>query len=101
MRSLPSISPRQAAFLYIALVFTVWIIALLPGPLSSISQTWPIIVALPWSLIFLQNGFFSGSLWLFLTFLAGILNAGVLYVALRGWRRLTQRRRQLLLPPAA
>jgi hypothetical protein len=91
-------SPRRVALLYVALVFAVWVAALLPGPLSGISQTWPIIVGLPWSLI----AFVVGPAGLFLMFLAGIGNAGLLYVILSGWRRLTQgRRRQLLLPPAA
>jgi hypothetical protein len=98
MSSLPSLSPGRATLLYVALVFAAWVTALLPGPLSAISQTWPIILALPWSLIFLG----AGSLGLFMIFLAGIGNGLVLYVVLGGWRRLTRvRRRQLLLPPAA
>ena len=98
MRSLPSLSPGRAALLYAALVFAAWVVALLPGPLSAISQTWPIILALPWSLILLGAGFLG----LFLIFLAGIGNALLLYGLLGGWRRFTRaRRRQLLLPPAA
>ena len=98
MRSLPSLSPGRAALLYVALVFAAWVIALLPGPLSAISQTWPIILALPWSLILLGAGFLG----LFLIFLAGVGNALLLYMVLSGWRRLTRvRRRRLLLPPAA
>lgn len=56
MSSLPSLSPGRAALLYVALVFAAWVIALLPGPLSAISQTWPIILALPWSLALLGGG---------------------------------------------
>ena len=98
MRSLPSLSPGRAALLYVALVFAAWVIALLPGPLSAISQTWPIILALPWSLIWLDAGFLG----LFMLFMTGIGNALLLYAVLGGLRRLTRaRRRQLLLPPGA
>ena len=98
MRSLPSLSPSRAALLYVALVFAAWVIALLPGPLSAISQTWPIILALPWSLVLLGGGF----PWLFLMFMAGVGNGLLLYMVFAGWRRLTRmRRRRLLLPPAA
>jgi hypothetical protein len=98
MSSLPSLSPGRAALLYVALAIAAWVIALLPGPLSAISQTWPIILALPWSLILLG----AGDLGLFMIFLAGIGNGLLLYVVLGGRRRLTRiRRRRLLLPPAA
>lgn len=102
MRSLPSVPPRRAALLYAGLVFGSWVIPLLPGPLSQVSQTWPIVVALPWSLFLIQSGIFHGPFGFWLTFLAGLLNGAVLYITLTALRRLPRlRRRRLLLPPAA
>ena len=102
MRSLPSVTPRRAALLYAGLVLGAWVIPFLPGPFSHVSQTWPIIVALPWSLFLLHSGIFDGPFGLLLTFLAGMLNAALLYIILAALRRLpTLRRRRLLLPPAA
>ena len=94
--------PRRAALLYAGIVFAVWVLALLPGPLSHISQTWPIIVALPWSRFLITRGIFGGPFGFLTTFLAGMLNGGLLYLVLVALRRLLRwRRRQLLLPPAA
>jgi len=93
--------PRRAALLYAGIVFAVWVLALLPGPLSNISQTWPIIVALPWSRFLITSGIFDGPFGFLTTFLAGMLNGGLLYLVLAALRRLLRwRRRQLLLPPA-
>jgi hypothetical protein len=90
--------PRRVSLAYIGLVFLTWALALLSSPFSDRVQTWPIIVALPWSLILLQGG----PVGLFGIFFAGLLNAGLLYLLLRGWaRRSTARHRPLLLPPAA
>ena len=90
--------PRRMALAYIGLVFLSWALALSSSPFTERVQTWPIILALPWSLIL-----FLGPLGaLFGIFLAGLLNAGLLYLFLRGWaRRSTTRHRPLLLPPAA
>ena len=90
--------PRRMALAYIGLVFLTWALALSSGAFTDRLQTWPIIVALPWSLILLEGG----PAGLFGIFLAGLLNAGLLYLFLRGWaRRSTARHRPLLLPPAA
>ena len=102
MNSLPSISPLRAGLAYVGLVLGAWAIALLPGPLSHVSQGWPLIVALPWSLFLLQSGIFGGPFGLFLTFLAGMLNGGFLCIIIALLRSpLKGRRRPLLLPPAA
>ena len=90
--------PRRVSLAYIGLVFLTWALALLSSPFSDRVQTWPIVVALPWSLILLGGG----PAGLFGIFLAGLLNGGFLYLLLRGWaRRSTARHRPLLLPPAA
>ena len=90
--------PRRIALAYIGLVFLTWALALISSPFSDRVQTWPIIVALPWSLIL----FLGPAAALFGIFLAGLLNAGLLYLLLRGWaRRSTARHRPLMLPPAA
>jgi hypothetical protein len=102
MRLPPSVPPRLAALLCAGLVCGAWVIPFLPGPLSHISQTWPILVALPWSLFLIQSGIFDGPFGLLLTFLAGMLNGALLYIMLVALQRLPRlRRRQLLLPPAA
>jgi hypothetical protein len=96
----PSLSPwpRRVALAYIGLVVLTWALALSSGPFTDRMQTWPLIVALPWSLILFQGG----AAGLFGIFLGGLLNAGLLYLFLRGWaRRSTARHRPLLLPPAA
>ncbi len=90
--------PRRVALAYFGLVVLTWALALSSMPFSDRMQTWPIIVALPWSLILLEGG----AAGLFGIFLAGLLNGGLLYLLLRGWaRRSTARHRPLLLPPAA
>jgi len=90
--------PRRAAFLYAALVFLGWILALGASPFSTGLELWPFAVALPWSLLLLHSGPFG----LFVVFLAGLVNAGLLYLVLGGWRRIGHlRRRGSLLPPAA
>ena len=90
--------PRRVALAYIGLVFLTWTLALSSNAFTERVQTWPMIVALPWSLIL-----FLGPLGaLFGIFLAGLLNAGLLYLFLRDWAtRSTARNRTLLLPPAA
>ena len=88
--------PRRVAFLYVALVFLVWILALGTLPYSLGFELLPYVVALPWSLLLLH----SGSSWLFVVFLAGLLNAALLYLVLGGWRRVGPiRPRMPLLPP--
>jgi hypothetical protein len=90
--------PRRMALAYIGLVVLTWALALSSSPFTDRMQTWPIIVALPWSLIL----FLGAPAALFGIFLAGLLNAGLLYVFLRGWaKRSTAPHRPLLLPPAA
>lgn len=96
--SRPTSWPRRVALVHAALVLASWILALaLPsaGPIENL----PIIVALPWSLLFLDGGPFFG---LFALFVAGLLNSGLLYIALGGWRRVAQLpKRRLLLPPGS
>jgi hypothetical protein len=90
--------PRRLALAYIGFVGLTWVLALSSTPFTDRVQTWPVIVALPWSLLL-----FLGPLGaLFGVFLAGLLNAGLLYLFLRGWAgRSTAHDRPLLLPPAA
>ena len=91
--------PRRVALAYMGLVVLTWVLALSSGPFSDRMQTWPIIVALPWSLILFLDGPAAA---LFGIFLAGLMNGGLLYLLLRSWaRRSTARHRPLLLPPAA
>src|ERR1041384_6041911 len=102
MSALPSVPPRRAAPPLAWVGVRGWGVSFLSGPLSHISQTWPIIVALPWSLFLIQSGIFDGPFGLLLTFLAGMLNGALLYIILVALRRLPSwRRRRLLLPPAA
>jgi len=91
----PSNWPRRISLAYIGLVFLAWVMALAPSPFSNAAQVWPIIVALPWSLFLLAEGSLFG------IFIAGLLNAALLYILLAGWRRPFPARRRLLLPPAA
>src|SRR4029077_15342834 len=93
--------PRRAALLYAGIVFAVWVLALLPGPLSHISQTWPIIVALPWSRFLITSGIFDGPFGFLTSFLAGMLNGGLLYIVLTALRSILKwRRSQVSVPPA-
>jgi hypothetical protein len=95
----PSPWPRRVALAHVGLVFLTWTLALTATSASDSVQAWPIIVALPWSLILLQQG---GPLALLGIFCAGLLNSVLLNWLLGGsQRRLARRRRPLLLPPAA
>ena len=98
MNSALSPWPRRVALFYTALVFFTWILALGASSFSSDLELWPFAVALPWSLLLLS----SSHVGLFVVFLAGLFNAGLMYLMLGGWRRLgIVRRRMPLLPPAA
>lgn len=98
MANLPRSWPRSIALVHAALVLVSWILALLL-PSTGAIENLPIIVALPWSLLFLSGGPFFG---LFALFWAGLLNSVLLYIALGGWRRIARvGRPRLLLPPAA
>ena len=89
--------PRRMALAYIGLVFVTWALALSSNAFTERVQTWPLIVALPWSLILFLGPFGA----LVGIFVAGLLNAGLLYLFLRGWARRSTARHRLLLPPAA
>ena len=89
--------PRRMALAYIGLVFVTWALALSSHAFTERVQTWPLIVALPWSLILFLGPFGA----LVGIFFAGLLNAGLLYLFLRGWARRSTARHRLLLPPAA
>ena len=90
--------PRRLALVYIGLLVLTWALALSSTPFADRVQTWAVIVALPWSLLL-----FLGPLGALVgIFFAGLLNAGLLYLFLRGWAgRSTAHHRPLLLPPAA
>lgn len=90
-------SPRRVAVTYAALVFAAWILALSPLSHLSTVEALPILVGLPWSLLFLDGG----GLGLFGLFLTGLLNGGLLYVAVWAWRRASLPSRRRLLPPSA
>ena len=99
MNSHSSPWPRRLAGGYIAVVFAVWIIVILPGPFAAGAQNWIFVIGLPWSLLFVSGSALSGPLGLVLLFLTGILNASVLYLVAARWSRV--RRDNLLQPPAA
>ena len=89
--------PRRVTLAYVGLVFFSWVLALWPSSGSDAFQTLPILVSLPWSLILLG----AGTLALPGLFLAGLLNASILYILLRGQRqRLVSNKLPLQLPPA-
>ena len=91
-------SPRRVAVIYTTLVFAAWILALSPLSHFSTVEALPILVGLPWSLLFLDGG----GLGLFGLFLTGLMNGCLLYFAAWAWRRASlPPRRRLLLPPAA
>src|SRR5690242_18073465 len=98
MIRLVSLWPRRLALTYIGFVVLTWVLALTSNPFTYRVQTWAIIFTLPWSLLL-----FLGPLGALVgIFLAGLLNAGLLYLFLRGWAgRSTAHDRPLLLPPAA
>ena len=92
------LSPGRLVLIYSALVLAAWVLALSPLSHFSAVEALPIIVALPWSLLFLGGG----SIGLFGLFLAGLVNGGVLGMLLWAGRRISPpTRRRLLLPPAA
>ena len=86
------LTPRRVALAYVGIVFFSWVLALWPSTSSTV-QALPLIVALPWSLLLLEGG----SMPLVALFLAGILNAWILYRVLRARRPASR----LLLPPAS
>ena len=91
-------SPRRVAVIYTTLVFAAWILALSPLSHFSPVASLPLLVVLPWSLLFLAGG----GLGLFGLFLTGLMNGCLLYFAVWAWRRASlPPRRRLLLPPAA
>ena len=97
MDTAPSPWPRRTALAYVALVLLCWVVVI-AAPFWHGAEALVVAVGLPWSILLLD----LGALGLFSFFLAGLVNAGVLYLLLGGWRRVAMLRgRWSSLPPAA